>query len=84
MVSANCAVYRFFTAYVVIRTVPQCIYGQTREKKKGQSSGHNVAVSFHCSGESPSFEGMMTSRVVRQGLTGCNARIMFGSMRLSE
>ena len=23
MVSANCAVYRFFTAYVIIRTVPQ-------------------------------------------------------------
>ena len=34
MVSANCAVYRFFTAYVIIRTVPQSIYGQTREKKK--------------------------------------------------
>ena len=33
MVSANCAAYRFFTAYVVIRTVPQSIYGQTREKK---------------------------------------------------
>ena len=33
MVSANCAVCRFFTAYVVIRTVPQSIYGQTREKK---------------------------------------------------
>ena len=29
MVSANCAVYRFFTAYVIIRTVPQSIYGQT-------------------------------------------------------
>ena len=34
LVSAKWAAYRFFTAYVVIRTVPQSIYGQTRGKKK--------------------------------------------------
>ena len=31
------------------------------------------------SGERPSREGMMTSSVVRQGITGCNPRIIFGS-----
>ena len=40
MASANCAVYRFFTAYVVIRTVPQSIYGQTRGKKKRRRGTH--------------------------------------------
>ena len=44
MVSANCAVYRFFTAYVVIRTVPQSIYGQTRRKKNGVQCDEHVVV----------------------------------------
>ena len=39
----------FFTAYVVIRTVPQSIYGQTRGKKVGSCTSTPLCVRCWCS-----------------------------------